>query len=30
VLPPHDDSSLRYDDVVDASFAKRAMQDVSK
>ncbi|HET6608539.1 MAG TPA: ABC transporter substrate-binding protein [Rhodopila sp.] len=30
VLPPHDDKSLRYEDVVDTSFVKRAMADVSK
>jgi NitT/TauT family transport system substrate-binding protein len=30
VLPPHDDSSLRYEDIVDTSFVRRAMQDVSR
>lgn len=29
VLPPRDDGALKYDDVVDASFARRAMQEVS-
>jgi NitT/TauT family transport system substrate-binding protein len=30
VLPPHDDSGLKYEDIVDVSFARRAMQAVSK
>jgi NitT/TauT family transport system substrate-binding protein len=30
VLPPKDDGAVKYEDVVDTSFAKRAMQSVSQ
>jgi NitT/TauT family transport system substrate-binding protein len=30
VLPPRDDVPLKYDDIVDASFVRRAMQQVSR
>jgi NitT/TauT family transport system substrate-binding protein len=30
VLPPRDDTPVQYDDVVDTSFARRAMQDASR
>lgn len=30
VLPSHDDTALRYEDVVDTSFVRRAAKDVSK
>ncbi len=30
VLPPRDDTPLNYEDVVDASFVRRAMQEVSR
>jgi ABC-type nitrate/sulfonate/bicarbonate transport system substrate-binding protein len=30
VLPPRDNETLKYDDVVDPSFARRAMQEVAR
>jgi hypothetical protein len=30
VLPPRDDTALNYQDIVDTSFVRRAMQEVSR